>query len=133
MAAGVPIGGSASQPSGPHFDGPWVRSADEIGQMWQVLTDLMDRIAAPGNRTAAQLSYGERYTVGVRAAARWTVGLTARTPLTGRDLPAEPQRIAAELLAAEPGDAHAGACADGVRAWLDWLIDPGAELVLMPL
>ena len=129
----TPMGGGAgSGPVEPRFDGPWVRSSQEIEQMLGAVRALVDAIAAKPNRSASEVSYAERYTLGVRAAARWTVGLTARTPLSGQEVPSDPGKIGAELLAAERG-VGAGGPSDGVRAWLEWLTGATDGLVLMEL
>lgn len=132
----VPTGGSGWEPVGPHFDGPWVRSAREIDEMWEIVNALVEAIAAAGDRSPAELSYAERYTLGMRAAARWTVGLTARIPPSGEELPpdrrrAVAERVLADLLSVEgrlPGDPAAG-----VHAWLAWLTGAVDELVFIPL
>jgi hypothetical protein len=110
---------------------PWARSPQEIEGLLHRLDLMVTQIAARPGRTAADLSPGEHYAIGVRAAAQWTTGRSAKAPLTEVELTPDVDALAhvlalADYLLSDP-DApdQAAARAGGVRAWLTWLI--GAE------
>lgn len=120
-------------------DGPtgqWARSPGEIEANLGIIGVLVDGIAASPDRTAEDLNYGERYTLGLRAAARWSLGISGRTPLTGDDVEPDPGRVVTELAVAEYLIAHGSeGCepAAGVRAWLTWLTGETDHLVFKSL
>jgi len=124
----------------PRFAGPWARSAEEVGDCWRVLGGLVSRfargVAADPGRPAEELSYGERYLLGAHAAARWTLGLTTRAPLTGQEAVPDEHRIAIELAYADGCLAARGVLGDpaaGVRAWLAWLTGRADTMVFHAL
>ena len=110
---------------------PWPRSPHEIDEAFAVLGVQMQQIAARPQRTVEQLSAGEHYALGVRAAALWTTGRTATAPLTDEVQAADVSSVitvmalAEYLMTAAATPAQVVAVAGGVRAWLVWLI--GAE------
>jgi hypothetical protein len=126
----LPIG------EGPRFSGPWVRSAREIEENWRVLGVLVDQILARPDRAFGDFSYGERYTLGVRAAARWSLGLEVKAPLTAEPAPVDGANLVAELAVAEylaDGDTPASGPAAGVWAWLAWLTGSADRMVFLAL
>ena len=104
--------------------GRWPRSAAEIEGALEVLGVLLDAMADTPNRSARDLSPAERYTLGIRAAAYWTLGLSDRDPLSGEEYPLTDERLTTTLAVADHlVTAHAPAedLAAGVRAWLTWI------------
>lgn len=125
-----------STPSGGRH-GPqdrWVRSRQEIEDNLDILGALVDGMKASPDRTAADLTYAERYTLGIRAAARWSLGVVDQAPLTGVDAPADVERVAGEIAVADflvAGGGAASGPAAGVRAWLTWLTGASPRLEFM--
>jgi len=107
--------------------GGWARSPREVEDACAILGGQMQQIAARGARTVAQLSVGEHYALGVRAAAQWTTGRGA-APLSDEELPPDVESAVTVLALAEylmGSDGTPGtvvALARGVRAWLRWLV-----------
>jgi hypothetical protein len=115
---------------------PWARTRGEIEQMTGVLSALVATVSENTGRTVEELTRGERYTLGVRAAARWTTGLSDVTPLTGRELPtsrelAETELGVADFLTHADGPVRDGAA--GVYAWLRWLLGHCDRMVFLAL
>jgi hypothetical protein len=133
-------GGATSVGWGGDFDrerpAAWVRTPEEIAEKLDILGTLLEQMTMRGDRTADDLSYGERYTLGLRAAARWTLAETSLSPLTsGTDTPT-PDRVADEMAIAEfviatrkPGHDLAA----GVLAWLRWMLGQTDQLVFSAL
>jgi hypothetical protein len=124
----------ARAPSPP--DWPWAHTSGEIEQMTSVLRALVATISENTGRTVDDLTSGERYTLGVRAAARWTTGLSDVTPLTGRELPTSRELAETELAVADYLTRAGGPVSDGaagVRAWLDWLLGHRHRMVFLAL
>lgn len=124
----------------PRFDGPWARSGQEVRDCWGVLGGLIgafaEGLAADPGRMTSELSYGERYTLGAHAAARWTLGLTPRAPLTAQEAVPDVHRVAIELAYADGCLTAEGPLQDpaaGVRAWLAWLTGQAERMVLHAL
>jgi hypothetical protein len=117
----------------PRSAGPWSRSTGEIEGAWAVLGALVSILTARPERAAAQLSDEERYLLGMRAAARWTLGLTALTPLTGAPEKPTSARAVVELRAADPTTSGGAAVAAGCRGWLGWLLGEVDDLVFPAL
>ena len=110
---------------------PWARTRVEIEQMTSVLDALVTAISENPDRTVDELTSAERYTLGVRAAARWTTGLSSLTPLTSRELPVSPDLAETELAIAvylAHADGPVADAAAGVCTWLGWLLGHAAEL-----
>ena len=125
----TPVGGS-----GP--GSPWVRARSEIEEQINILGALLSEMVTKGDREAGELSYGERYTVGVRAAAQWSLGETRSAPLMGSSLPPTAGALESELALAEHLVTSCGPGHDlaaGVRAWLTWMTGEADRMVFMAL
>lgn len=112
----------------------WVPSDGEIRDNLGILGELLDGMTSRGDRAYSELSYGERYTLGLRAAAQWSAGLSANSPLTGDEVPLDAEHVASELALAEflaGSDLPSKAPAAGVLAWLAWLTGRVDRLVFL--
>lgn len=115
---------------------PWVRSPQEIEDQVGILGALLYEMVSKGDREVDQLSYGERYAIGVRAAAQWTLGESEVSPLTAQTAAPSAGRVGSELdaaswLVANRGTGHEMAA--GVRAWLAWMTGKTDRMVFMAL
>ncbi len=107
--------------------------------MYAVVAGQMAQIAARPNRTVEQLTPAEHYAIGVRAAARWAMGLLPTSPLTDDDLPPDAGSavqvlaLADYLITSDGVPDQSVALAAGVRAWLVWLIGVEDRVVFRAL
>jgi hypothetical protein len=116
-------------------DGGWARSAREVDETFATLAVPIQQLAARGHQTVAELSVEEHYLLGVRAAALWTMGRTDTAPLTDQVHPADGDSVVTVLAIAEDlmtssETPSVVALADGIRAWLAWLIGVQDRVVL---
>lgn len=115
-AGGVPAGS------------PWARSPREIDETYAVLYEQLKAIAAGSDRTVEELTPGEHYALGVRAAALWSMGRLAKAPLADEELAPDQgsaamvMALAESLITAEDTPDQPFALASGVHAWLAWLV-----------
>ena len=118
---------------------PWARSPREIDETYGVVAVQMEQIAARPQRNIVELSPGEHYAIGIRAAALWTKGELSLAPLTGDDVPADigaavkVLAVAEHLMTAESTPGQVSALAAGVRAWLLWLVGADDRMVFRAL
>jgi hypothetical protein len=130
----MPVGSTSSE--GARLARRWVPSERDIATNLEVLGGLLEQMTAGGGREYHDLSYAERYTLGLRAAAQWSAGLSPNSPLTGEAVPLDAEHLASELALAEllaDGDLPSKAPAAGVRAWLSWLTGRADRLVFLDL
>lgn len=114
---------------------PWPRTPQELDREWGRVVELVAEMTSGPARRASELSPGERYVMGVRAAARWTLGDSSRTPTSGRELEMSGAQIRAELALAErvvDRRAAGWAYASGVLEWLLWVTGAREELPPYP-
>lgn len=110
---------------------PWPRSAAELDREWVRLRRRLTRMTQQPGRAASELNGAERFTLGVRAAARWTSGEIAMAPTTGLDAPVTGAQLRAELAAAEQvmvARESGWEYATGIVFWLLWVTGANEEL-----
>ncbi len=109
-----------------NVDGPWpLRSRADFGVQLDQLAIRLRLVAAGGvHRGGDELSVGEQFTIGVKDAAAWTLGISSKAPfvpgVTVVSDSALGARVADAQLMVSLG-AEARYYAAGVRAWLFWL------------
>jgi len=72
---------------------PWARSPREIDETYAMLAVQLQQIAERPSWTVEQLTPGEHYALGVRAAALWTMGRLALARPPGLSWPSHEQGI----------------------------------------
>ena len=102
----------------------WSRSAQEIDAEAARLAVQTAQIAARKHQDLDELTTAEHYTLGVRAASRWTTGRTAAAPLLDQARPADVDTVVQVMALADDLMTHddtpepVAALAAGIRAWL---------------
>jgi hypothetical protein len=118
---------------------PWARSPHEVDEALGLLGAQLEQIAARPGRSVGDLTPGEHYALGVRAASLWTTGRAPTAPLTDDTLPPDIDSVvkvmalAEYLMNGERTPDQVAALAGGVRAWLVWLIGAEQRLVFRAL
>jgi hypothetical protein len=111
-------------------EGLWPRDTVDVLLMWQDVKarahDVAVRSAGSGGGVElSDLDVPARFTLGVFYAARWTLNLAGRRPLTGLESPVTDAALRGEIAIAEyliESNAPTWDMAAGVRAWLGWIV-----------
>jgi hypothetical protein len=111
---------------------PWVRTEAELAREWARLTARLVAVTGGRGRAVAEMDGAERALLGVRAAARWTLGETACAPMSRDRVLVTGASIRGELAEAERVMEERGSrwpYATGVLYWLLWITGATPEMV----
>lgn len=105
-------------------DGPWARTSWEIRTEFRTAADRFRATQVTPGTDRLALSHQEAYTAGVLAAARWTLAISPRRPMDGRDAPVDDAEVVGQLTHARrivDCDGTGADLAHGVLDWLQWI------------